>query len=489
MSMIAMGGCAREETLSSASNVNKGFDPSAKFLAGCQAVSGKPIAEIANEIGMSRTYVYQQKAKVLQYAEGLDTDEPKVPVLVLDRKTIDRMILSLALDCQSPISGIVRFFETAIGKTTVSAGYISGLIAKASQQARIFDDQIDLSGICQGANDEIFQCGIPVLTGIDPESTFTYLLEEASDRTAETWALYLDDRKGHGLNLKTSINDGGAGLMAGIPQTFPDVEIQADTFHATYTMGKELSKLERRAYKLMKGEHAIEENLASKKPRAKNKEALNEIRPKVADAIRIYDLLSILFAWIKEMLGFSGYSTTEALDLITWVLQEMDILAGEYPGLRTEIAKMRKMLPSLLSFIGRLDRAMEESSNKTGLPVEGFRLMYQQLSCGSECPESNEMLYNQVLMLGERYMEARGEFESLLNGTKKASSLVENLNGRIRVYIEVKRIIPPDFFILLKVYFNTRRYKRSRCKERIGKSPLELLTGTPQPQFLEAIGY
>jgi len=489
MSITIMSGCAQEWTQNIASSINKGFEPSAKFLAGCQAVSGKPVAEIANEIGMSRTYIYQQKAKVLQYAEGLDNDDPEVPVLVLDRNTIDRMILSLALDCQSPISGIVRFFETAIGKKTVSAGHISGLMAQAAQRARIFDDQIDLSGIRQGANDEIFQCGVPILTGIDPESTYTYLLEEADDRTAETWALYLDDRKGHGLNLETSINDGGTGLMAGIPQAFPDIEIQADTFHATYTLGKELSKLERRAYKLMKGEHAIEENLASKKPRAKNKDALNEIRPKVADAIRIYDLLSIMFIWIKELLGFSGYSTKDALDLITWILQEMDVLAGEYSGLRAEIAKMRKMLPSLLSFIGRLDRAMKASSEKTGLPLEAFRLMYRQLSFDPECSESNEILYKQVLMLGERYTEARGEFERILKETKKASSLVENLNGRIRVYIEVKRTIPPEFFILLKVYFNTRRYKRSRCKERIGKSPLELLTGTSHPQFLEAVGY
>jgi hypothetical protein len=95
----------------------------------------------------------------------------------------------------------------------------------------------------------------------------------------------------------------------------------------------------------------------------------------------------------------------------------------------------------------------------------------------------------QALMLGERYSETRGEFECLLKRTKKASSLVENLNGRIRVFIEVKRIIPTDFFVLLKVYFNTRRIKRSRCNERKGKSPLELLTGSPQPEFLEALGY
>ena len=199
--------------------------------------------------------------------------------------------------------------------------------------------------------------------------------------------------------------------------------------------------------------------------------------------------MSILYAWLKELLGFSGYSTAEALGLAQWVLQEMDALALGVPELSKEITKFRKTLPSLLSFIGRLERGMEAAAKEMELPVEGFRLMYQQMSFRPGSPESNDLLYKQVLLLDGRYDETKAAFDRLLNGTKKASSLVENLNGRIRVFIEVKRIIPTDFFVLLKVYFNTRRYKRSRRKERIGKSPFELLTGIAQPTFFEALGY
>ena len=277
--------------------------------------------------------------------------------------------------------------------------------------------------------------------------------------------------------------------MAGVPQAFPNVEIQADTFHAVYDMGKEISKLERKAYKMMKDEYALANNLSGKKPQAKNKAALEEIQPKVAEMARLYDLLYILYVWLKEMLSFSGYSLEDTTQLTEWILQEMDKLAADNPGVRKEVRKVRKMLPSLLSFIGRLERGMEISAKETGIPVEAFRLMYRQMSCKPGSPLDIEIQYRQVLLLNKRYVEARDEFQRLLNQTKKASSLVENLNGRIRVFIEVKRIIPTSFFILLKVYFNTRRYKRSRCKERIGKSPLELLTGSPQPEFLEAIGY
>ena len=464
------------------------FEHSEKFLAGCSALGGRPVKEISEEIGMSREYVYQQKEKVIQYAESLDNAEPEVLTLRLDKRNIERMILSLTLDCQSPQSGIQNFFETVCGKQ-ISIGYISGVIKEAAKRAQVFDDQVSLSGICQGANDEIFQCGVPILTGIDPESTYTYLLEEASNRKAETWAIYLDDRKEHGLDLKVSINDSGAGLMAGIPQVFPDVEVQADTFHAVYDLGKEVAKLERQTYKLIKNEYALAENLSGKRPQAKNKVVMEEIQPKVAGMIKLYDTIYILYIWLKELLSFSGYSMEDTIQLAEWILQEMDALAVDNPRIRVEVGKVRKMLPSLLSFIGRLEQGMEMVAQETGIPIEAFRLMYCQMSYKSGSLPDIEIQCKLALMLKERYIEATDAFEKLLNRTKKASSLVENLNGRIRVFVEVKRVIPTRFFILLKVYFNTRRYKRSRCKERIGKSPLELLTGSPQPEFLEALGY
>lgn len=84
---------------------------------------------------------------------------------------------------------------------------------------------------------------------------------------------------------------------------------------------------------------------------------------------------------------------------------------------------------------------------------------------------------------------ARREFNLILGRTKRASSLVENLNSRIRVYMNLKRIVPEKYFTLLKVYLNTRKYHRSRIPERVGKSPLELLTGKKYPEFLEVLGY
>jgi len=457
-------------------------------MLGIEAITGKAVAEIANEVGISRQSVYNYKDQAIQHIDALDEIVPTEQTITLDKAMVERIIVVLSLCCQSSSLGIQDFFEHVCGMK-VSVGRISGVLKEASKRARAFDDGVDLSEINQIAIDEIFQCGKPILTGIDPISTYTFQLEESTDRSSESWALYLSDKQDKGLNPEVSINDGGLGLMSAIPQVFPKAEIQADTFHALYTLGKEVSKMERKANKLIANEHVLNLKLEGKRPREKHKASLEELRPKVAEAIDIYDKVFILYSWLKMLLSFSGYSLIDSHILAEWVLQEMDILAVNSPLLQKEIAKVRKLLPSLLSFVGRLERGIEVIACKTGVSAETYKLMYRQMSHSHDNSVSIEARCKLAVELKGKYLEAQNELQKLLDYTKKASSLVENLNGRIRVYIEVKRIIPTDFFVLLKVYFNTRRYRRSRCEARIRKSPLELLTNRTQPDFLEALGF
>lgn len=453
-------------------------------------MAGIPIDKITVKSGMSRSHIYEQKEKVINYAESLNEQPEGRQTIEVTDALKKRLILSMALDCASSLEGIQRVLETALG-IYVSIGYISGVIKEASKRAQAFDDQITLEGIRQGANDEIFQCSLPILTGIDPESTYIYLLEDATDRTGETWEIYMQDRKEHGLELETSINDGGAGLLAGIPKVYPEIDIQRDVFHALYEMGKEVSKVERKAYSYIKEEYALSERAEGKNLRQKTKERLAEIQPKTEAAIDLFDTISILLGWLKELLGFSGYSIEETTALIEYILNEIEKKAADYPGLIKEAKKVRRNLPGLLSFISRLTREMGKRAQELGIPPDVFHQLYRQMSCSPTSQQSNEIDCRLAERITEQNSEVnvRTELQKLLNGVKKASSLVENLNGRIRVYIDMKRVVPSQFFVLMKVYFNTRRYRRSRCKERIGKSPLELLTGKPQPEFLEALGF
>jgi hypothetical protein len=364
-------------------------------------------------------------------------------------------------------------------------------MSEANNRASEFDSKVNLSNIRQMAVDEIFQCGEPILTGVDAESTYIFTMEPMNDRSGETWELILEDAKDKGLTPEVSINDGAKGLIAGVERAFPEIEMQADTFHALHGLGKELLKVERKANKHINAQSELERKLNGARPRnpEKLKQALKENEAKTNEAINIYDQLNILYSWLKMLLGFSGYGLIDSQALTEWVLQEMGLIAVGNFGLMAEIEKVRKLVPSLLSFAKRLEQIIDKIAVDSGVPPDTCRLIYRQLSYLPDSRQGTEELCRIVNILQDKYTKVHNAIQSAMDSTKKASSLVENVNGRIRVYIEAKRIIPPTFFILLKVYLNTRRYPRSRCKERIGKSPLELLTQTSQPEFLEIIGF
>ena len=72
--------------------------------------------------------------------------------------------------------------------------------------------------------------------------------------------------------------------------------------------------------------------------------------------------------------------------------------------------------------------------------------------------------------------------------TPRSSSLVENLNWRLRSYFTLRRHPGGSYLGLLRFFLNYRRFMRSRHAERQGKSPRELMTGQGHPHWLTLLG-
>ena len=113
---------------------------------------------------------------------------PEVPgrCILVTPMDVDKSILSLALDAHAPMEGIQRVLERIYG-TSPSIGYISTLLNRAEAFAEQITQTIPLHSISQGANDEIFDNrNDPVLTGVDLDSNYIYLMQPMNDRTGET---------------------------------------------------------------------------------------------------------------------------------------------------------------------------------------------------------------------------------------------------------------------------------------------------------------
>jgi hypothetical protein len=79
--------------------------------------------------------------------------------------------------------------------------------------------------------------------------------------------------------------------------------------------------------------------------------------------------------------------------------------------------------------------------------------------------------------------------DEALDNVVRASSLVENLNSRLRNYFTLRRQLGNDYLEILRFFLNHRRFMRSEYQKRVGKSPTELLTGEKHQHWLEMLGF
>jgi hypothetical protein len=87
-----------------------------------------------------------------------------------------------------------------------------------------------------------------------------------------------------------------------------------------------------------------------------------------------------------------------------------------------------------------------------------------------------------------RFYELSEAVAAVVRCTVRASSVVENLNSRLRNYLFRRRHLGPDYVHLLQFFLNHRRFLRSEHAERVNRSPAERLAGRRHAHWLELLG-
>jgi hypothetical protein len=134
-----------------------------------------------------------------------------------------------------------------------------------------------------------------------------------------------------------------------------------------------------------------------------------------------------------------------------------------------------------LAFAKQLDEDLHRLTTEFCCPAESLRGVLHLLSRGASDPrrwEAEARLRQQLRDRFHKICEAVGRLQTKV---VRASSVVENLNSRLRGYyfFFLRRRPGTDYLSLLQFFLNHRRFGRSNRPERDGKSPAELLTGVP----------
>jgi transposase-like protein len=470
-------------------------DLAIQVLAGAGTVS-----ELAREHEVSRKFLYQQVHTAEQALSQAFAPPPTPPDKVLyhlpvTKAWLRQLVLSLGLICHSSSRGAVELLRDLFDYQ-ISLGTVHNIMHSPVPDARRINQQHDLSAIRIGLLDEIFQTDDPVLVGVDAQSTFCFLLSQEEHRDGDTWGIRLLELVDRGFAPEATVADFGSGLRAGHQEALPEIPCRGDVFHALYNLGPLARYLENRAYEAMDVRAKLERNQATAEHRRGRKDQslaskLSYARSAEAKAIALADEVGLLARWLRhDILSVAGPQYTIRRDLFDFVVAELRARESAFPHrIRPVRTLLENQRDNLLAFAVDLDRDLTTLAQEWQISVTTAREVLQVQFLPTRDPKRwrREAALRETLR--GRYHGVCADVQELSNQVVRASSLVENLNSRLRTYFFLRRQLGPDYLTLLQFFLNHRRYLRSEDPSRIGKSPAELLTGEPHAHWLELLGH
>ncbi len=467
-----------------------------KDLAIQALARSETVSDLAARHGVSRKFVYQQTHKAGAVLDGAFS--PAVPdsevlfELAVTKAWLRQVIVGLTLICRGSYRGVVEFLRDLLG-LPISVGCVHNVLQAATRQADTVNRQQDLSGIRVGLHDEIFQGATPVLAGVDAASTYCYLLAAEQRRDADTWGVHLLDAAEQGLDPDYTIADAGQGLRAGQRAAWGDTPCHGDVFH----IQRQCDGLANTLARLAQGATSRRQALQAKTGRVGQRGPDDELAAQLAlarqaetQAHALARDIRTLTQWLRhDVLALAGPALATRQALFDFIVDE---LAQREPTDARRIRPVRVALQNqrddLLAFAGVLDGKLAAiaCAHAIAEPLVRDACVLHRLPSTSPAYWQG---WNQLrATMGGKFHTLFDAVSRAMAHTPRSSSLVENLNSRLRTYFTLRRHLGGSYLDLLRFFLNHRRFLRSRHAERQGKSPRELMTGQGHPHWLTLLG-
>ena len=460
------------------------------------------ISKLADDADTSRKFIYAQKEKAETalnnaFAEREEGEEKVLFYIPVTKGWLCQLVIALILICRSSYGGVVELFRDLLN-FSISKGHIHDIIRGVLDKAVKVNQELDLSRIRVGAHDEIFQAGSPVLVGCDAISTYCYLLSEEESRDSNTWGLrLLDLRERQNLRPHHSIADGGAGLRKGQADAWPDVPCHGDVFHALKPFLELTIYLDNRAFGAIATSISIRKKLS--RPRGmeeydKYKKLERQLAASEREdqkATQFAEDMKTLYQWLQQdILSLVGPLFNERQALFDFVMKELRAREPLYPDrIRPVRTFLENNRDNLLVFAKQIDMGIAAIARELEVNPSDVRAIYELhgISSFNQSRWEKDALLRSII--GSKFYPVESEIKRVLHNTVRASSVVENLNSRLRNYFTLRRYLGKEYLSILQFFLNHRRFMRSERSERVDKSPRELMAGQTHQHWLEILGF
>jgi hypothetical protein len=469
-----------------------------------RAVHGRagtqPISHLAAEHQVSRKFVSPQADKAEEVLHDAFDPAPADDLILfplpVTKAWLRPSTLGLVLICHRCLRGVSELLRDLFDYPR-ALGTVCNMVPSAIPQARARNTSQDLAGVRIGVAFEIFQAGHPVLVGGAADSTYCYLLSQEEHRDADPWAVRRGELVERGFCPEATGAEGGGARRAAHERVLPDRPRRRALCHVfSEEVGPLCRALEARAYHASERRGNREEQRARPgKRRDRRKlslaQQLRYARVEEVGAITRADDVALLPRWRRaDVLAVAGLDHAGRGALDDFVLSELRARQDGGPHrVKPVCTALTNQRDGLLAFAAHLGRDLAAVAQECQVPVALTReaLQVQALSVDDVRRGPRAAALRQALR--GRYHLVSEAVAAVAAAVVRASSVVENLNRRLRTYFLLRRPSGADYLALLPFFLNHRRCWRSEQPGRAGKSPAELLTGAAHAQGLELLGY
>jgi hypothetical protein len=240
---------------------------------------------------------------------------------------------------------------------------------------------------------------------------------------------------------------------------------------------------------------ALEARLANPRRRCRDSlliARLGELRSLEARAHQQANDLRTLARWPeRDVLSLAGPHLPTRYELFDFIVDELHQRESEDPSrIGTMRVALQNQRDDLLAFAGVLDAKLDAIARAAAVPdylVRATCLLHRKPDTSGAFWQGWTRLH---AAMGCKFYGVWSAVSQAMQSTPRSSSLVENLNSRLRNCLRLRRHLNGSraWLGLLQFFFNHRRFMRSRCGKRLGKSPREAMTGEAHPHWLTLLG-
>jgi hypothetical protein len=475
-----------------------------RLALGVQALAGhQTITHLADDADVSRKFVYQQRDRAQAALEDAfaptNADDELLFLLPVTKHWLMQAALALTLICHSSYRGVHEFYRDLLG-VSMAPSTVHNIVHDAMDQARRHNHAQNLANVRIAGLDEIFQKRQPVLVGADIRSTYCFLLSAEEHRDGDTWALRLMECQDRGFAPNATVADFGTGIRAGQARAMPGTPCRGDIFHAEHEITPVVTFLENRAYDTITALDKLEHKKAKLQQQGRRNQLgqiqslghkIAALAKEQAKAIPLADDVALLARWLRtDVFAVNALPYADRCGLFDFILAELKARGPQCPHRLDPLCTLlQNHRDQLLAFAKQLDEDLAKLAAEFEEPLALVREILD-LQTLAQCPAQRWPKEGALRdRLGSRFDSLDQRVRALREQVVRASSIIENINSRLRSYFFLRREIGSGYLELLQFFLNHRRFLRSECAERVGKSPAELLTGQTHPHWLEMLGY